>query len=62
MPARPVAAPEGTDPGLSATFDDFVVGNSNRFAHAASQAVAEAPAMAYNPLFLYGGVGQGRPI
>jgi chromosomal replication initiator protein len=42
------------------TFDAFVIGSGNQFAHAASRAVAERPSKAYNPLFLYGGVGMGK--
>jgi chromosomal replication initiator protein len=58
--ADPTEAPDG--PGLSSryTFDSFVVGTSNQFAQAACQAVADLPSRAYNPLFLYGGVGLGK--
>jgi chromosomal replication initiator protein len=61
-PPAPIEAGPAPATGLSAryTFESFVVGNSNQFAQAACQAVADLPSKAYNPLFIYGGVGLGK--
>jgi chromosomal replication initiator protein len=67
MPSPAETAPKQAAAGVADsgmnpkyTFDLFVIGSSNRFAHAAALAVAEAPAQAYNPLFIYGGTGLGK--
>jgi len=61
-PPRPPGGSAARKPNLNQnyTFDSFVVGPSNQFAHAASIATAQSPAKAYNPLFIYGGVGLGK--
>ena len=61
QPAVSTPTPTTASPGRNRnTFDDFVIGTSNRFAHAAAQAVSETPGRSYNPLFIYGGAGLGK--
>jgi chromosomal replication initiator protein len=60
LPPQPVRATRAIQLNSRYTFQNFVVGPGNRLAHAASMAVADRPAHAYNPLFLYGGVGLGK--
>ena len=60
FPSEPVFASPGGQLNSKFTFDSFVVGSCNQFAHAAAKAVATAPSRSYNPLFIYGGVGMGK--